>query len=218
MARLKGGVLAHTDTSSRARSEFIRHCSVNPRKTAWIVGRIAWRAMINVLAVFLLAVELGTGFGTASAELFSTTSNAMEIELRVEVKQSADTVVAHLSFPDQNPVTLPLVSREQGVFGIRTEVSRFNYQVVFETVGDTGAQSTPHSLVELGLEFPADTTSTTATSLDQGFTSATTNWGWLAIALGAAALSLLALWVLGGDDQAESEESTDEDVEDLKES
>lgn len=175
--------------------------------------------MFSAVAVVLLAVELGAGFGAASAELFSTSSNAMEIELRVEVRQSADSVVAHLSFPDRDPITLPLVARDPGVFGIRTEVSRVNYQVVFETIGETGAQSTPHSLVDLGLEFPDDAASTTtSTTLDESFTSQTTNWGWLAIALGAAALSLLAVWVLGGDDQSVSENSTDEDAGDLGES
>lgn len=174
--------------------------------------------MFKALAVVLLAVELGAGFGAASAELFSTSSNAMEIELRVEVKQSADSVVAHLSFPNQDDITLPLVAREPGVFGLRTEVTMVNYVVVFERIGENGAQSPPHSLVDLGLEFPEPEVSTTTTTLAEGFTPQTTNWGWLSVALGAAALSLLAVWVLGGDDHSVSEESTDDEAGDRDES
>jgi hypothetical protein len=48
--------------------------------------------MLRSLAHVLLAVELGAGFGAASAELVSTSSNAIEVDLRVEVTQTAQTV------------------------------------------------------------------------------------------------------------------------------
>lgn len=158
--------------------------------------------------MLLMALQVGAGFGAASAELISTTTNAMELELRVEVRQSAVSVLAHLAFPEEEPLTLPLVQRETGVFGIRTEVKRVNYQVVFEIIGPENAQSEQHSLAELGLEFPDDAPSPTSTSTTSpGVSDETQRWGWLALALAAAALSALAFWVLGGDDDEDQESS-----------
>lgn len=158
--------------------------------------------MIRTLAALALALELGAGFGAASAELISTSGNAMEIELRVEVEESAEAVIAHLVLEEEAPLALPLVQRETGVFGIRTEVKQVNYQVVFELIGSEPARSDPHSLMELGLEFPTAESTTTSTEPDPSFLSdQTQQWGWLAVALGAAALSVLAFWVLGGDDR-----------------
>ncbi len=168
--------------------------------------------MLKPLAVVLLALELGAGFGAASAELFSTSTNAMEIELRVEVRQSAETVVAHLAFDGNDPITLPMVQRESGVFGIRTEVSRINYRVVFEIVGAESVRSAPHTLAELGLTLPSDAVSTTSSTPESGgLSDNTSGWGWMALGLAAAALSALAFWVLGGEepgDQVSSESSS----------
>lgn len=175
-----------------------------------IVGAIDWVLMIRMLAMLLLALEMGAGFGTASAELISTSTNAMEIELRVEIRQSAETVVAHLAFPDEPSLALPLVQRGAGVFGIRTEVKMVNYQVLFELLGDENATSEQHSLSELGLEFPAAGGIVTATTLEEGLTEGTRRWGWLGLGLGAAALSALAFWVLGARDD-EDQESSDTD-------
>lgn len=169
--------------------------------------------MIKTLLAVVLALELGTGFGAASAELISTTGNAMEIELRVEIRQSAQAVVAHLAFEEETPITLPLAQRESGVFGIRTEVAKINYRVVFEIVGSDVARSDPYSLMELGLVFPTGATNSTTSAPSQGLSAATRGWGWLALALGAAALSLLAFWALGGkgeDDHASSDTSAPE--------
>lgn len=158
--------------------------------------------MVKAIGAVLLALELGAGFGAASAELFSTSGNAMEIELRVEVKQSAETVVAHLSFEDDAPIALPLVQRESGVFGIRTELAKKNYRVIFEIVAPAPARSEQRSLMELGLDIPIDqgTSATDITGGETPLSERTRGWGWLALALGAAALSALAFWALGGRD------------------
>jgi hypothetical protein len=168
--------------------------------------------MIKTLTTVLLALELGTGFGAASAELISTTGNAMEVELRVELKQSAEAVVAHLTFEEDKPIALPMVQREPPVFGIRTELPMVNYRVIFETIGSDSSRSDPHSLMELGLVFPGGSVATTTgVEAGDGLSADTRGWGWLALALGAGALSALAFWALAGDDEEDhvsSETST----------
>ena len=162
--------------------------------------------MVKALALVLFAVELGAGFGTASAELVSTSSNAVEVDIRVEVVESAESVIAHLVFEDEPELVLPLLQREAGVFGIRTELKRVNYQVVFELLGPDPQQSQPHSLMALGLEIEGESVGTTTTSgPSSGAIDEASNWLWLALAFGAAALSALAFWVLGGDDQSSSD-------------
>lgn len=158
--------------------------------------------MIKTLTTVVLALELGTGFGAASAELISATGNDMEVELRVEVGQSAEAVVAHLTFEEDKPIALPMVQREPGIFGVRTELRMVNYRVYFETIGSDSTRSDPHSLMELGLVFPGGPV---ATAPDDdgadGLSADTRGWGWLALALGAAALSALAFWALAGEDE-----------------
>ena len=157
--------------------------------------------MLRSIAHVLLAIELGAGFGAASAELVSTSLNAIQVDLRIEVTQSAETVVAHLMAEGEAPVALPLLPREPGVFGIRTELKPINYRVVFELFGPDPAQSEPHSLTELGVEFPVAGSESTTTTNPEGLPDDVTRWLWLAIAFGAASLSALAFWVLGGDDR-----------------
>jgi hypothetical protein len=172
--------------------------------------------MLRVLFQVLLAVELGAGFGTASAELISTSSNAMEVDLRVEVTQSAESVIAHLLAEGETPIALPLLQREAGVFGIRTELKQVNYQVVFELLGPDTTQSEPHSLMELGVELPGAEPVSTTTTDPEALPEDVTRWLWLAVAFAAAALSALAFWVLGGDfrqsssDEASTESATDD--------
>jgi hypothetical protein len=173
--------------------------------------------MLTTLAHVLLAIELGAGFGAASAELVSTTSNAIQVDLRVEVTQSAETVIAHLVSEGEPPLALPLLQREPGVFGIRTELKPINYRVVFELFGPDPAQSEPRSLTELGVEFPAGGSAGTTTTNPDDLPEDVTRWLWLAIAFGAASLSALAFWVLGGDERqvsstVDSTESADGDI------
>jgi hypothetical protein len=153
-------------------------------------------------SVLLAAVDIGGGFGAASAEVLSLSGESMEIEIQVEVPSTADPVVVHLALAGEDPVTLPLVSRGDGVLGITTELKPANYQVVFETLGDVSIQSLPVTLVEMGADIggaPGSVTSTT----EGGLSNVTQGWGWLALAFGAASLAALAFWALGGpkDDQ-----------------
>ncbi|MCH8984075.1 MAG: hypothetical protein IH943_08285 [Acidobacteria bacterium] len=108
-------------------------------------------------------------------------------------------------------MTLPLLHRGDGLFGIQTELRMIDYQVVFEAIGEVGAESESISLTRLGAEFPTGGVVTTTTEAD-GFSSEAQGWGWLALGLTAASLSVLAIWVLGGkdnEDDIESESQSD---------
>lgn len=156
--------------------------------------------MTRLAFAILFAVELGAGFGAASATLESRGEESMVVDLRVDIEGSSDSVVAHLTLPDEDTITIPMLVRSQGVYGVTTEIKPANYMVVFEVIGDPGAESEPVSLGELGVDF----SSSDGTTLpDEGSTisDSTRQWLWLGVALGAASLSALAFWVLGGRDE-----------------
>jgi hypothetical protein len=169
--------------------------------------------MFRFAASILLAVELGGGFGAASATVVSEADDSFIIEIEVEVGAPADTVVAHLSLPGEETIIIPLVPRDDGVFGVTTEMKQADYVVVFEVVDAGGAQSSPISLSELGAVLDEELTSDPDT--EPGDNPEARRWLWLGVALGAASLSVLAFWVLGGKDKAEiDEEPTHVDAED----
>lgn len=161
----------------------------------------------------LAAVVLGGVFGSATATVESIGDEVMIVAIEVEVSGSAETVVAHLSFEDDEPLTLPLLDRGDGLFGLRTELEAKNYFVVFEIVGDNGESSEPVSLVQMGADLNPESAGGTTTTLgDDQLNRESQQMLWLAVALGAASLSLLAFWVLGGRREDE-DEAGDEDEE-----
>ncbi|MEX1133807.1 MAG: hypothetical protein WED83_03070 [Acidimicrobiia bacterium] len=169
--------------------------------------------MLRIAAfVLLAAVDIGGGFGNASAEVISLTDESMEVEIQVEVQGTVDAVVVHFALSGEDPVTLPLVSRGGGVFGITTELKPANYQVVFETLGAVSIQSLPVAIADLGAEVTS-TSGPATSSTEGGLSNVTQGWGWLALAFGAASLAALAFWALGGgkDDQ-DGEPGPDADV------
>lgn len=157
--------------------------------------------MIGLVA----AVILGGIFGSASAEIDSVEDSVMVVDLSVEVLSTTDTVVAHLSFEDDPTLTLPLLERGGGSFGITTELEAKNYLVTFEVVGEETSE--PVSFVELGADLVPESGPTTTTEPGE-LSDASQRALWLAIALGAASLSVLAFWVLGGRDEKEHEEES----------
>lgn len=158
------------------------------------------------LAVALLAaVELGGAFGSASATVESIDDASMVVALEVEVTVSAQAVVAHLTFAEEPSRPLSLLNRGAGVFGIRTELERKNYIVVFEVIGEQSELSEPKTLSELGADLVADLVADREggdPDPEGEQSSATSQLGWLALALGAASLSALAFWALGGREKA----------------
>lgn len=160
--------------------------------------------MIRVTMSVLAAVTLAAPFGSASAELLDREPTVMTIDLEVEVQVSVQAVVAHLNFDREPELTIPLLDRGGGVFGINTELAPRNYVVVFEAVGPDGGLSAPATLHQLGVDLVSGT-SGTATTKEEGLTDTTRRTGWLALAFAAASLSALAVWVLGGRDEDEEE-------------
>ena len=136
----------------------------------------------------------------------------MILELGVEVDESADSVLAHLALADEDTITIPMLPRDDGTFGVTTEVKPANYLVVFEAIGDPGAESDPVSLTDLGADL-SSTPGTTDLTEDEEPSSGTQQWLWLGVALGAASLSALAFWVLGGRDEREPDTVSDEVAE-----
>jgi hypothetical protein len=168
--------------------------------------------MIRLAAVALLAVELGAGFGTATATVVSTTEESMIVELHVEVVEAADSVVVHLGLPEEDPVTIPMVPRETGSYGVTTEVKVADYQVVFEALGEPGAQSDPVALSDLGVDLSGESRPATSMTEVVERSPGTQRWLWLGIALGAASLSALAFWVLGARDRPADEAEEPEET------
>lgn len=159
----------------------------------------------------LAAIILGGIFGSASATVESVTEDGMMVEIEVEVSGAPETVVAHMSFEEER-FTLPLLDRGDSVFGLRTELERKNYMVVFEVVDEDAASSEPVSLQEMGADLSLTSGETTTTTEgEEGLSQESQRLLWLAIALGAASLSLLAFWVLG--DRDENDEQPRDDTE-----
>jgi hypothetical protein len=156
------------------------------------------------------AVLIGGLFGSASANVEELDSEMMVVSIDIEVLTSAESVAAHLSFDDEQVATLPLIDRGQGVYGIRAELEPKNYVVVFEVVGEESGQSDPVTLTQLGADLgPAAGPTTTAP--EEGMAPDTLRWLWLAVALAAASLSVLAFWVLGGRDEETDDHPSDEE-------
>lgn len=161
--------------------------------------------------IVLASIQLGGGFGEASAEVEELGSQSMIVDIEVQVAVSADAVVAHLSSGSAPSVAIPLLDRGGGLFGVRTELEPKNYQVVFEAVGSPGELSEPVSLVAMGanLDQPAEPSDQVdGRAVDDGLSIETQRVGWLALALGAASLSALAFWVLADRDEGKSSEGS----------
>lgn len=158
------------------------------------------------MTTLLAAVMLSGMFGSATATVESIEGDFMIVAIEVEISGSPETVVAHLSFEDDEELTLPLLDRGDGVFGLRTELEAKNYFVVFEIVGENGESSQPVSLVQMGAELGTESGGATTTTLgDDGLSDESRQMLWLAVAFGAASLSVLAFWVLGGRGKDEDE-------------
>ena len=83
------------------------------------------------------------------------------------------------------------------------------HAVVFEAVGSDGELSLPVLISDLGADFGDTEVPTPSTEPDEsdGLSNQTRQFGWLALALAAASLAVLALWVIiGRDDEEEPAE------------
>jgi len=168
-----------------------------------------------VIRLLVTAVVIGGAFGSATATVESLDGEVMVVSIEVEVGVAAESVVAHLSFEDDPVLTLPLLDRGDGTFGLRTELEPKNYFVVFEIVDADAVPSDPISLTQMGADLGPDPGSPTTTLGEDELSSESERFLWLAVALGAASLSLLAFWVLGsrGDEPSEENEPAHDEEE-----
>ncbi len=165
-----------------------------------------------LVGLLLASVPVGGSFGEAGATTISINETSMVIDVTVEVPEDTQAVVIHIGLEGETTV-LPMVPRSTpGTWGIRTEVARKNWQVIFEILGPLKEVSGPMTLGFLGADFslPGDTTIPDGSGEDEGITRETKRWGYLGLAFGAAALSLLAFWVLGAEDKESGEKSEEE--------
>ena len=156
----------------------------------------------------LASLFLGGAFGNAKAEVESLAGDSMVLTLEVQLAVSAQTVVAHLAFDDDPSIALPMLDRGGGLFGITTELPAKNYAVVFEAVGSDEALSLPVLISDLGADFGGVDVPTPATEPPEaeGLSDESRRSGWLALALVAASLAVLAVWVVIGEDEDDVDE------------
>jgi len=170
-------------------------------------------SVMKAALLLLAAIQLSGAFGFARAELLERAPDSMTVDLEVEVLISVDAVVAHLSFDGEPELTLPLLGRGDGVFGLTTELAPRNYVVVFDAIGPRGEVSDPVTLHQLGVDLVSNSGGPTGTTEAEGLTEATRRVGWLGVAFAAASLSALAVWVLGDreeEDQADPRSAEEE--------
>lgn len=160
----------------------------------------AYAARVQVIAALLLfAVSLGPSFRDGTVVGTRSSPDELQLDISVEVAGSPDAVVAHLIDPGNTQATVSLAAQGAGRWGGVATVERANLVVVFEAIrGSDSDVSEPATLLELGLDPTLlGLSPTTTTPPEQGLSQETVRWGWLGLALGAAALALLAFWALG---------------------
>jgi hypothetical protein len=148
---------------------------------------------VVALALILMSVQLGGGFGAARAEGTVRDSSTLEISVTVEASQGTD-VVVHMVDPGGDQRTIAMIESSPGLYRTVFETRPVDLVAVFEDLASS-AQSDPLRLSQLGvapeLVGAAPLTATGPEPEDRSLL-------WLGGALAAASLSALAFWVLGG--------------------
>lgn len=152
--------------------------------------------MTAVLVSALLFFQVSNPFTAPVAVGSESSASQMEVDVSISAPPGGS-VVAHFLHPGGQQQTFALREREAGRYGGIVEVARIDYVVVFEALDGLGTQSPPVRLTDMGLDrallgaLPAAPPTTEA-----GLSASTQGWGWLALAMGAGSLALLALWAL----------------------
>lgn len=164
--------------------------------------------MMRLALVLLALVPAGAGFGEATASGTVLGVDEMRVELQVEIA-GAGSVVAHLIEPGGEQQTVALRDRGGGEFGGFIETRRVDLVVVFESLGNEPRQSAPLRFSELGVSRTALGMDPPLAQVVESDGDDNSQWGWLGLGLGAAALSLVAIWALGGDSKRRTEDLID---------
>jgi hypothetical protein len=164
---------------------------------------------VVALALLLMSIQVGGGFGAAQADATVRDSATLEISITVEAAPGTD-VVVHMVDPGGDQRTVAMIESTPGVYRTVFETRPVDLVAVFEDLA-AGAQSDPLRLSEIGvapeLVGSAPLVPTAPEPEDRSLL-------WLGAALAAASLSALAFWVLGGADKpARTEERTEPEAE-----
>lgn len=170
--------------------------------------------MIHLLAAVLLALPLSAPFGEATATAVSL-DGGLRIDVSVEVSGNPVAVVVRGIAPGNSELPpVALADRGDGRWeGIVQLPVVENLIVAFESIPVQGPTtiSESHTLTELGVDsaiFSLDNPDTGFGEEDDPLiTPESARWGWLGVAAGAAALALIALWVVGSVRSGDEEES-----------
>jgi hypothetical protein len=182
--------------------------------------------MTGLIAAVLLLVPLSAPFGEASATAVSL-DDGLRLEVSVEVEGSPTAVLVRgvASGATELP-PVALANQGGGVWGGIVEIPIIeNILLGFEFIPTRGSATVSelHTLTELGVDsavFSVDRPATTSGDDDNPLVTAEgRRWGWLGLAAGAAALTLLAFWTIGsvrdsgGEDEGESDALDNQDTE-----
>jgi hypothetical protein len=165
-------------------------------------------SQVVAIALLVTALGMGGGFGNATAEVTVVDSRTVEIAVSVE-GASGGQVVMHVLDPGGDQQTIAMLETSPGVHRTRLDTRPIDWVVVFENLG-TGEQSDALRLTEIGAApellgvigaMPGPEPEPEDRSLL-----------WLGAALGAASLSALAFWVLGGEKRQDDSDGPVEGV------
>lgn len=160
--------------------------------------------MSLILAFLLAFLPLASPFGEATATAVSV-EDGLRLEVSVVVEGSPLAVVVRGVGPGLSELPpVALANHGGGKWeGIVDLPVVKNIQLGFESIppgGGTTTVSEMHSLTELGVDrvvFQTDSIPTTSLGGDAlELKPQTRRWGWMGLGTGAAALTLIAIWVI----------------------
>ena len=171
-----------------------------------------------LFAVLMLLLPLDAPFVEATATAASI-DDGMRLEVFVEVEGTPTAVLARgLGAGNLELPPVALADRGDGLWEGIVEVPIVdNIRLGFEFIPVRGEAlvSELHSLTDLGVDraiFAVDPVPAIPVAEDPPGTPEGRRWGWLGLAAGAAALTIVALWTaVGGRGSDEDEEPDDEE-------
>lgn len=177
--------------------------------------------MLGALLVLLLLLPLESPFVEASATAASV-DDGMRIEVSVEVEGTPTAVLARgLAAGNRELPPVALADRGGGLWeGIVVVPVVENIRLGFEFIPSSGEAlvSKLHTLTDLGVDRAIFATPPVTPDPEEApGTPQGRRWGWLGLAAGAAALTLLVLWtIVGNRNSGDDEELRDptEEIED----
>lgn len=176
--------------------------------------------MTGSLLVLLLLLPLTPPFGEATATATSIEDGRLRLEVSVEVGGSPVAVLVRgIGDGEAELPPVALANRGDGNWeGIVELPVVANILVGFEYIPTRGEATVSglHTLTELGVDRAVFDLQRMPTGFgdDDGeplVSSESRRWGWLGLAAGAAALTLLALWTIGSFRARRDDETSEDD-------